>query len=146
MMAGDDDDPCRGGIEILIEVGRQSLHIRREALECRTARTVAVDRLVQTMPQLLPRRATRGAVLLTWCAPLGSLWLRWLETARRGAFRPPVEADSQIRRLGRRRQRRQARQRRLEIHCQRGIVLQFPNLLDWVSRHRCSFRWALAPT
>ena len=83
VMAGDDDDPCRRGIELLIEVGRQSLHIGREALECRTARTVAIDRLVEITPELLPRRATWGAILLTRRTPLGSLWLGRLETTWR---------------------------------------------------------------
>ena len=83
MMAGDDDDPSGLGIELLIEVGRESLHIGCQALECRTARTVAIDRLVEIAPQLLPRRATRGAILLTRRPPLGSLWLWCLETAWR---------------------------------------------------------------
>src|SRR5688500_9590179 len=100
IMAGDDDDSLGRGIELLVEVGRESLHIRGQALECRTAGTVATDRLLEISPQLLPRRAARRAILLTRRTPFGSLWLWRLETTRCGALLPPIEGDCQIRRLG----------------------------------------------
>src|SRR5215212_8542228 len=57
LIARDDDDARSHGIELLIEVGRQPLHIRCQAFECRASGTVALDCLVETTPQLLPRGA-----------------------------------------------------------------------------------------
>jgi hypothetical protein len=100
VLAGDDDDSLGGGIEFVVEVGCESFQVGAEAFESRAARAVAIDGLVEFAPELLPRRSTGSAVLLTRRAPLGSPGLGRREPSWSGALRPPIEGDRQERRLG----------------------------------------------